>query len=58
MKQKYTCRQTFEVPWWRKQATILNTPLALRLAATILNAALAKSKYENEYGINCFKSKR
>ena len=26
MKQKYTCKQTFEVPWWRKQTTILNVP--------------------------------
>ena len=32
-------RQTFELPLWRKQATILNAPLAASLAATILNAA-------------------
>ena len=40
MKRKSTCRQTFEIPLWRKQATILNAPLAASLAATILNAAL------------------
>ena len=40
MKWKRTCRQTFELPWLRKQATILHAPLASRLAATILNAPL------------------
>ena len=27
MKWKCTCRQTFELLWWRKQATILNAAL-------------------------------
>ena len=40
MKRKCTFTQTFELPWWRKQASILNAPLASRLATTILNAAL------------------
>ena len=39
IKRKCTCRQSFELPWWRKQDTILNAPLDSRLAGTVFNIA-------------------
>ena len=48
MKQKSTCRQTFQLPLWRKQVTILNATLASNLAATILNAAQIMC-YDDDY---------